>query len=311
LEHALPNLIVAGVNKAGTTSLFSALAEHPAVGASDVKETCHFLPLRYGERVPPISSYAAHFRAVAGRPVVVEATPGYFYGGDAIATEIDRQVPDVRVVIALREPVSRMLSFFRFQKAMLALPPDLSADEYVRRCLDLPAERLRRRDANPWFGVAGGRYIDHITAWTDTFGDRLRVLFFDDIRDDLPGVLVDLAAWLDIDPAPFASAAPSVENRTVVGRMRGLHRVALRVNRELEPRLRRQRRLKRLIRAAYLRVNGAEATEDLGDACREALVDYFAPLNHALAIKLTSVGVTRLATWLSPGGSYVFHEPGS
>ena len=47
-EPRLPNLVIAGVPKAGTTSLFNYLAQHPDICPSDVKETRYFEPLRYG-----------------------------------------------------------------------------------------------------------------------------------------------------------------------------------------------------------------------------------------------------------------------
>src|SRR6478609_9151913 len=47
------DVVIAGVNKAGTTSLFVSLSEHPQVAPSAVKESRHFLPARYGRPVPP------------------------------------------------------------------------------------------------------------------------------------------------------------------------------------------------------------------------------------------------------------------
>ena len=46
--------IIAGVNKAGTTSLFVSLSTHPDVAPSSIKETRYFLPARYGQSLPPV-----------------------------------------------------------------------------------------------------------------------------------------------------------------------------------------------------------------------------------------------------------------
>ncbi len=75
----LPNLIIAGVGKAGTTSLFWYLSQHPGICASDVKEIQYFTPLSEGDGVlPPLSEYARHFAAcdrpalpVGGEPPVL------------------------------------------------------------------------------------------------------------------------------------------------------------------------------------------------------------------------------------------------
>jgi hypothetical protein len=60
-EKKLANLIIAGINKAGSTSLFHYLSAHPDVSGSIDKETCYFLPLLYSESLAPIAEYEAQF----------------------------------------------------------------------------------------------------------------------------------------------------------------------------------------------------------------------------------------------------------
>ncbi len=60
-NNKLANLIIAGVNKAGTTSLFYYLSAHPEICGSKDKETCYFLPLLYDQQVAPISEYEKQF----------------------------------------------------------------------------------------------------------------------------------------------------------------------------------------------------------------------------------------------------------
>ena len=67
--------VIAGVNKAGTTSLFVSLSEHPDVVASAVKETRYFLPARWGAPLEPASVWDSYFAAHPDRPVRLEATP--------------------------------------------------------------------------------------------------------------------------------------------------------------------------------------------------------------------------------------------
>src|SRR4051794_41003093 len=63
----LPNLIIAGVSKGGTTSLFRYLAQHPDICPSPIKELRYFEPLRYGEPLTPIESCARHFEHCTGQ----------------------------------------------------------------------------------------------------------------------------------------------------------------------------------------------------------------------------------------------------
>ena len=88
----LPNLIIAGVNKAGSTSLFHYLSQHPEVCGSKDKETCYFLPLLYNESISPITNYEAQFSHCGKSAYRLEATPAYIYGGEKIAAEIKKRL---------------------------------------------------------------------------------------------------------------------------------------------------------------------------------------------------------------------------
>ena len=88
----VPNLVVVGVSRAGTTSMFNALAWHPEVCGSDIKEVRYFTPLRYGQPLAPLEDYASHFRQFDGERIVLEATPGD-HGGRTTAATLKELVP--------------------------------------------------------------------------------------------------------------------------------------------------------------------------------------------------------------------------
>ena len=91
----LPNLVIAGVGKAGTTSLFWYLSQHPDICASHEKEIRYFAALTEGgSELPPLESYAAHFRHCRGERYALEASPQYFHGGARVVAavrELDRE----------------------------------------------------------------------------------------------------------------------------------------------------------------------------------------------------------------------------
>ncbi len=116
------NTIIAGANKAGTTSLFVSLSGHPVVAPSSVKETGYFLPVRWGQPCAPVSDYEACLADAGDRPVRLEATPSYVYGGRALVERMIEVCGEPRVLVVLREPVSRFVSFFTAQKARLRIP---------------------------------------------------------------------------------------------------------------------------------------------------------------------------------------------
>ena len=115
-KNNLPNLIIAGVNKAGTTSLFQYLSWHPDIFSSKVKETCFYLPARYEEEMQDLDIYKDFFKGYDGKEkYLMESTPGYFYGEKRIIDRMSEDLPDdIKIILLIREPVSRALSFYKF-----------------------------------------------------------------------------------------------------------------------------------------------------------------------------------------------------
>ena len=271
---ALPNAIIAGVNKAGTTSLFNALAAHDQVLAARVKETHFFDPLKYGEELPDLDEYALFFDAAQAAPVVLEATPGYFYGGARVAREIARVLPDVRTVVILREPGARAYSWWRFCRSRLLLDHAISFREYLERCAALGQEPESSRKLVAWRGLSGGMYSSFLPAWQDVFGEGLFIGFYEDLQRDPEAVLAQICAYLGIAAPP--AQAWGRDNITTDVVNPSLQRLALRANRRLGAVWRAAPGVKAAARSAYYRVNAARSQEQLSPADRRWLTDYYA-----------------------------------
>lgn len=269
----VPNALIVGVNKAGTTAVFSALASHDAVCASSTKETHYFDPIRFGEPLPPVRTYEAYFECRPAERLVLEATPGYFYGGRALAEAIRAISPDSRVVVILREPVARTFSWYRFCRTRMLLPQELDFATYIDRCLELGLQPEERRDLTAWRGLSGGLYARWLPAWRDVFGDDLLVVFYDDLEADFRGTLEVIGKHFDLDTTGLAVARDnvSVDIRTVL-----LQRLALRINRAGERMWRRSPRLKERLRSVYYRANGRRRQTRLLTSDRDRLRHYFA-----------------------------------
>lgn len=300
-DTTLPNLIIAGVNKAGTTSLYTYLAQHPQIGASAVKETCHFLPLRYGEPMPGLDAYREQFRAVSDKPVRFESTPGYFYGGRPLIDGLKEAMGDgLKIVLIFREPVSRLVSFFNFKKSTLELPGDLTLGGYVERCRAMSSDDLRRRENNPWFGVEGGKYADYLTPWIEAFGDRLKILFTDDLNRRTQDVLREVCSFVGVEPGLMDQIDLARSNQSTHFRFAGAQRLALAMNKAGERFWRSHPGLKKSLRAMYYRINGRsfEVVDD--PQTLELLRMYYEPCNARFAEQLRAAGHADLPDWLVP-----------
>ena len=116
---ALPDFFVAGVPKAGTTALHTALARHPALFMSAVKEPKFFLTdgpppadggpgdvKTYREHVWRRGDYEALFDGAPPGVRTGESTPFYLYNRDA-QRRIRTLIPHARLIVVLRDPIER------------------------------------------------------------------------------------------------------------------------------------------------------------------------------------------------------------
>src|SRR4051812_22596847 len=179
MSERLPTFFIAGAPKAGTTALHAALATHPGLYLSPVKEPKYYLtggrpPGRARQRGPGDAHsarewiwrrerYLALFDAAPPGVPRGESTPFYLYDRDACA-RIAADVPDARFVLVVRDPVDRALSNWVHLRAD-GLEPEADFLTAVR------AEERRIADgwAPFWHYRALGRYgaqlrdlLDHV-----------------------------------------------------------------------------------------------------------------------------------------------------
>jgi Sulfotransferase domain len=292
------DVIIAGVNKAGTTSLFVSLSTHPDVAASSIKETRYFLPARYDELLAPESVWEGYFAGGGDRPVRLEATPSYFYGAARVAEAMRARLVNPHVLLVLREPVSRAISFFTYQKVRLRFPADYPIEEYLVAADRLTDAELLDPDNERYMAFRGGCYADYLPGWLDTLGaEHVRVLDFGRLVADQADTLRKTAEWIGLDPAAFPADALSSENRTTGFKSKGFQRVALAGNDRLERLLRRHPEAKRKLRAFYYRLNGRSADEVVPGRVKADLAARYAAPNARLARQLDDAGLERPA-WL-------------
>lgn len=297
------NLVIAGVPKAGTGSLFAYLAQHPQICPSDVKETGYFNryhPRWYPGPPPSVESYAAHWAGCAGERYAMEATPSYCYAGKPVITAMREVLGEPKIVITLRDPVERLWSAYTFQHAVGNNARIGSFAEY----LDVLERRARDGgDLVPGDGLHGlyiGYYGDYLPLWLDEFGDDLRVVFVDDMRSDPHAVVSGLCAWLDLETDVVADFDFDVRNATRHPRSRYLAAAARTLKRNSERLKLLPPALERRVKRAYSRLNTGDLTESFDPALRRRVEDLYRDSTRKTAQALRAYGYTELPSWLHP-----------
>ena len=152
------------------------------------------------------ASYEEQFRFPSTAKLTAEASPGYYCGGEVVSEAIRELLPKTRVLVVLREPVERLESFYTFMKSILTVPRGMTSPSTSTRVWHLSPAELSSKELDMYRGLHDGLYADYYDAWRDSFGDRFRVYFLDDLSERPEETLADIAAWVGISPRAAARA---------------------------------------------------------------------------------------------------------
>ena len=231
--RVLPDFIVIGAAKSGTTSLYGALADHPFVVPcttadphfQNTKEI-HFFSSGFQRGEDwyrshfPLESARREFAAEHGRPFLTgEASPSYISSYWA-AGRIRKLLPDVRLLAVLRNPVDRAYSQFqmsrrqgleplqRFEEATAAEEERLRP-EVARLSAD---PRYNSPDFGAWSYVARSRYAEQLERWLELFPrEQLLFLKAEDLFADPETALASTYDYLGL-PQHRADGAPRLNS---------------------------------------------------------------------------------------------------
>lgn len=200
----MPNFLIIGAAKAGTSALNSYLKQHPQIYMSPVKEPQFFA---YEDQkldfhgpgiatiqnsITDIKAYSALFQEVSNETAIGEASTIYLYNPKA-PERIRHYIPDAKMIAILRNPVDRAYSGY------------LMHVREGRETLDfaqaLQAEETRIR--NNWsFGhyTSWGFYYPQLRRYFDMFErDQIRVYLYEDMTGDAAGLLRDIFQFLNVE----------------------------------------------------------------------------------------------------------------
>jgi hypothetical protein len=206
-ENGLPNFLVIGAAKAGTTSLYHYLRQHPQIFMSPVKEPKFFAlqghPLDFRgpgderfrlDTTTTLEAYRELFENVGDEQAIGEASVLYLH--DPTASEaIARQIPDAKLIAVLRNPAERAYSAFLFQ---LREGYEPLAD--FEEALSAEPERIADGWYYAWHYRDQGFYHRNLMRYFERFDpSRVRVYLHEELDQDPQGMLTDVFRFLGVD----------------------------------------------------------------------------------------------------------------
>lgn len=200
-NKVLPNFLVIGVEKGGTTWLHAQLKKHPDIFMPPTKEVhffnkfnSNFIAHDYFKQ--GLDWYQEFFKEYNGQKAIGEVTPMYICDAEAPA-RIKQTLPEVKLIAMLRNPVNRAYSHYWMAKQKNHT--QLSFEEVIEQ-------------KEPRF-IERGLYYQQLKTYYELFDrQQIMVLFFDEVFKNPEYWLSEVCRFLGVDPCFFHNN-PSIHEK--------------------------------------------------------------------------------------------------
>ena len=209
--RSLPDAMIIGAMKSGTSSLHYYLTQHPQVIAPLRKEV-HYFDLNFGRGE---AWYRANFGRTGQAGVNIDSSPYYLFHPQ-VPQRAQALVPRARLIVLLRDPVRRAYSHYwherdkgreplSFEDAIAAEPERISRDHER-----LAQGEIERSAAHQYFSyLARGHYAEQLGRWLQFYPrEQVQVLRFEDLAGDPLPVLNRSLDFLGLPAMQRAALEP-------------------------------------------------------------------------------------------------------
>jgi hypothetical protein len=199
--RALPDAVILGAQKCGTSSLHNYLTQHPDV-IPPLRKEVHYFDLNYGRGE---DWYRAHFGRLDQPGLNLDSSPYYLFH-PVVPERLHELLPDARLIVLLRDPVRRAYSHYwherdkgreplSFEEAIAAEPARI--EQADAELASGALERSREHQLHSY--LARGRYAEQLERWFALFPrEQFLVLRFEDLVREPLVVLNQALAYLGL-----------------------------------------------------------------------------------------------------------------
>ena len=201
-----PSFIIVGAQKAGTSSLYQNLAQHPQLVPALTKEIHYFdnVKINFGDT----SNYHKFFplpHKLYKNKLTFEATPSYLYHPLA-AERIAQYKPNIKIIAIIREPISRAFSAYsmysNFQQSQSSHKRKRSERRTFKEIVEKEISNWESTNwyNNPWGYIRRGIYFDQVEKYLYHFTrDQILILDYSSYVNHFETTMKRIALFLEID----------------------------------------------------------------------------------------------------------------
>jgi hypothetical protein len=208
--RVVPDFIIIGAQRAGTTSVYNYLNQHPAVIAALTKEV-HFFDVNFDQGLGWYRAYFPSYRRKSviqrqrGRCVTGEASPYYLFH-PRVPRRVKAVLADVKLIALLRNPVDRAFSHYHHElragrehltfEAAIAREPERLQGEAARILADESYDSFNHQC---YSYLARGVYVDQLRTWLSYFPrEQMLILKSEDLYAHPCLATKQVLAFLDL-----------------------------------------------------------------------------------------------------------------
>jgi len=292
----LPTFLVVGIEKAGTTSIYQYLNQHPQVYMSPVKET-NFLERDWEnfqgklnpKRIDTWEKYCNLFKDVQDEVAIGEVSPNYLFHYKFSSLRIIKYVPDVKMIAILRNPVDRAYSDY-----LMHLRDSINMEK-----VHSLTEQVRFR-ADTSFTLKKGFYFTPVKHYFDTFGkERVKIYLYNNLSENSLAIMQNMYQFIGVngnfipDTSKRQQVAVVPKNQSLNNLIKTKNPVRAAVSSILRAVMPREMRQK--LRSSLINFNsGGKELKPLSSEERQLLIDFY----REDILKLQDLIQKDLSSWL-------------
>ena len=236
-NNLLPNFLVIGAAKSGTTALYHYLNQHPEIFLTPIKETNFFaldgLNIKFNgpgddlgvhrNSITNINDYYNQFKEYKHEKVTGEVCPLYLYSKIAPLC-IKKYIPNVKIVAILRDPVDRAFS------AWLHLTRDEREVLSFSKAITEEKKRIKNNWAEIWHYIEQGMYYAQLSRYYDIFPKKnIKVFFYQDFKNNPINIYSEICSFIGVNSS-FVPDMNQIHNKGGIPKNRFLYNLMMRKN---------------------------------------------------------------------------------